>query len=286
MTTKYQTTTEERLSEKIADFVSDPFFAAPTVVANAKQQNAYYRSKTFSVNGGINPLADAAAPIFAIVNKLKNSTAALDLIQLFYDLTHEVKAFEQRAQIQGYRANTILAARYVLCALLDETILTTEWGKSSEWLRQNLISSLHVETDRNEKFFIILERSCQDPATHIDLLELLYFCLSLGFAGKYRDINNGHEYIGKISDELYQVIQQQRGEFPKYLTLEQPVKQRKTKTKLKPKLWPIVLTTFLTVIIMFFMYFSFDHALNNSMTTLNQILNQLQNPSINHEVKG
>lgn len=284
MTTKYQTVTEERLNEKISDFVSDPFFAAPAVVP--RQQNAYYRSKTFSVNGGINPLADAAAPIFAIVNKLKNSTAALDLIQLFYDLTHEIKAFEQRAQIQGYRPNTIMAARYVLCALLDETILTTPWGKSSEWLRQNLISSLHGEADRNEKFFLILERSCQDASTHIDLLELLYFCMSLGFAGKYRETNNGHEYLGKISDELYQVIQQQRGEFPKHLTLEQPAKQHKTKTKLKLKVWPIVLTTLLTLIIMCFMYFSFDHALNNSMSTLNQILNQLQNPSINYGVKG
>jgi type VI secretion system protein ImpK len=44
--------------------------------------------------------------------------------------------------------------------------------------------ALHREAWGGEKFFELLDRTSQDPARHIDLLELQYLCLALGFAGK------------------------------------------------------------------------------------------------------
>ena len=64
-------------------------------------------------------------------------------------------------------------------------VLSTPWGGESEWSHQSLLSTFHNETLGGEKFFLILERVMPDPATNLELLELMYLCLSIGFKGKY-----------------------------------------------------------------------------------------------------
>ncbi|WP_206197454.1 type IVB secretion system protein IcmH/DotU, partial [Pseudomonas viridiflava] len=80
----------------------------------------------------------------------------------------------------------MLAARYVLCTVLDEAVLTTAWGSSSNWSTMSLLSHFHQETFGGEKFFQLLERLGSNPARHLHLLELMYLCLALGLKGKYR----------------------------------------------------------------------------------------------------
>ena len=72
-----------------------------------------------------------------------------------------------------------------LCSALDEAVLSTPWGGQSEWGGQSLLVTLHRETWGGEKFFDMLQNICADPARHIDLMELQYVCLALGFGGKY-----------------------------------------------------------------------------------------------------
>lgn len=181
-----------------------------------------YRSRLF-VATSVNPLIAAAAALLAIGPQLRATLTYQDTHMLQQQLINEVKAFEANAQQQGYRSEMILVARYILCAFVDEAIACTPWGGSGgSWELGQLQLTFQKEAFGAERFFAILERSSEDPAVHIDLLELMYLCLSLGFEGKYQLVEDGRVQLDKIMEQLYQVIRWQRGELKRQLLIEVP----------------------------------------------------------------
>jgi len=126
--------------------------------------------------------------------------------------------FETKARAQGVAPESVVAARYALCSVLDETVLGTPWGGQSAWSTRSLLSIFHRETWGGEKFFQVLERLEQDPARNIDLLELLYICLALGFEGKFRLDERGAGRLAEIRDNLYRTIRMTRGQFERELS--------------------------------------------------------------------
>lgn len=191
------------------DFNSSTF--SPIVVrAPLAGSDSYYRSSTFTTHAGINPLISAASALLVINARLKHCSDYQNIANLYQHLVHEVRAFETKAQNLGFRTETILVARYALCAVLDETIMNSPWGKQ-QW-QQQLLNTFQREDNVGEKFFIILDRISEDASFHIDLLELIYVCLSLGYEGKYRDNQNNKADLDSIIDMLYQKIRKQRQE--------------------------------------------------------------------------
>lgn len=235
--------------------------------------HAYYRSILFNIDHSINPLIGAAAPLFTLAGKLPHLITSPDLPKLYHDLAHEIKAFENKAQHHNYRAQTIFAARFALCAWLDEIILQTPWGNNPHWRQENLLTAFQQEDWDGEKIFLMLQRICDDPAIHIDLLELLYLCLSLGFEGKYRNVERGHAQLAQIVDELYKIIQQQRGEFSKRLTIN-PVAHKDT-VKIRYRLWPkriAIATTFSLLLAVYStLNFTLDHHANKLLQEISQL---------------
>ena len=271
--TEHPITNIKEYSEELSVFGHDNF-AAPARMPLSGIQSAYYRSKLFSIDTHINPLVSAASPLFAIASTLKNTIAMPDLAQLYQDLCHEIKAFENKAQTHNYRSHIILAARYALCSLLDEIILSTSWGNKSIWQTQNLLATFQRESWGGERFFVILERSCEDPAIHIDLLELLYITLSLGYEGKYQHLERSHQQLSETMDSLYDVIQQQRGEFSQKLFLQQST-QPQPKNSLRT-LMPILLTLLFTASLLIGVYCTLNYILHTHSRFLYQELNNLK----------
>ena len=133
-----------------------------------------------------------------------------DLQQLREKLAAAIKAFETEARASNIAIDTIAAARYVLCVLLDETISSTAWG-SGVWGSRSLLVAFHNEASGGEKVFLILQKLSQNVAGNIDLLELMYLCLSLGLEGRYRVIDQGQEQLATLRERLLKMIQDQRG---------------------------------------------------------------------------
>ena len=94
---------------------------------------------------------------------------------------------------------------------LDEAVLSTPWGAQSEWAQQTLLVALHREAWGGEKFFEMLDKISRDPERHIDLMELQYLCIALGFAGKYRRCRRGSRGSPTSSSALYRKIRDIRG---------------------------------------------------------------------------
>lgn len=57
-------------------------------------------------------------------------------------LTSAMKLFEFRAVQDGVENSQVMAARYVLCTVVDEAVVTTPWGNESEWSKISLPEQL------------------------------------------------------------------------------------------------------------------------------------------------
>lgn len=168
---------------------------------------------------GLNPLVQAASPLLLLAGQIRGSKAATDITELRRQALNELRSFEERAGAAGIAHETVIAARYVLCAALDESVLSTPWGAQSEWSQHSLLVALHREAWGGEKFFDMLERISTDPEKHIDLMELQYLVLAFGFAGKYQVLDRGHERLASIQQDLYRRIRNHRGSTPADLSL-------------------------------------------------------------------
>jgi type VI secretion system protein ImpK len=168
--------------------------------------------------GGLNPITAAATTLLALLAQLRESAHHPDPDSLFQHIGNELRQFEATARSQGEPDDTVLAARYVLCAALDETVLNTPWGSQSRWAGETLLSVFHNDTWGGEKVFQWLERLVREPGRNLHLLELIYLCIALGFAGKYRIQDRGRAELERIHDGLHQTIRQQRGDFERTLS--------------------------------------------------------------------
>jgi len=160
---------------------------------------------------GLNPLVRAAHAVLLTVGQLRGSVSPVDVAGLRRHALGEIQRFEEAARAAGVSTDIATAARYVLCAALDEAVLSTPWGSQSEWAQHPLLVTLHRETWGGEKFFEMLARVSQSPAKYIDLMELQYLCLALGFAGKFQVMDRGHEQLASVQQTLYRQIRAHRG---------------------------------------------------------------------------
>lgn len=184
-----------------------PAPAAPQPGAPAASTAAGLQAAT---GGVMNPLVRAASPLLLLAIELRHSAAAPDVARLREQAVLQIRRFEAAAQATGASAQAVTAARYVLCTLLDESVLSAPWGEQSGWAQQTLLVTFHGETYGGAKFFQILERLYPDPVRHLDLLELMYVCLALGFAGRYQIETGGRAKLADIQEDLYQRIRTQR----------------------------------------------------------------------------
>ncbi|TDR70273.1 type IVB secretion system protein IcmH/DotU [Paludibacterium purpuratum] len=117
--------------------------------------------------------------------------------------------FERHARNLGKTPEAITQSKFAFCALMDEIILSSSFELRDEWERMPLQLRLFGEHLAGESFFNRLEALRLDPNKHLELLEVYYTCLLLGFKGKY--LLEGQEKLDYLKQKLAQEIQQARG---------------------------------------------------------------------------
>lgn len=161
--------------------------------------------------GGSNALVAAAAPLLMLAGWLRSQIAHPNVEALRLQLDAEVRAFDERVRQAAVPADDAIAARYVLCTVLDEAVLNTPWGAQSGWAGRSLLVTFHRESFGGEKAFQILDRVMSEAPRYLGLLELLHACLALGFEGRYRLDERGALRLADIRQNVYRVIQGIRG---------------------------------------------------------------------------
>jgi type VI secretion system protein ImpK len=215
---------------------------------------------------GLNPLDTAASLLLNLLGQIRNTTSHPDPDGLHRQLEAEIRSFESRAQNAGLSPETVFTARYILCTTIDEFILSTPWGANSVFRNQSLLRIFHQERLGGEKFFQLLDNMIRDPARNIDLLELMYVCLALGFQGRYRVESDGTNTLEAIRENLYRTIRNQRGDIehalsPNWEGIDHSLQGRKVRIPL----WALI-TIVLAVLAFIFVGLTFG--LNRSSEPL------------------
>jgi type VI secretion system protein ImpK len=135
-------------------------------------------------------------------------------------LADSIQRFETTARKLGLPNEQVVAARYVLCTLLDESASSTPWGGSGAWSSQSLLVQFHNEAWGGEKVFQLLQRLAENPAQHRNLLELVYTALSLGFEGRYKVLDNGRAQLDSIRERLALKLRELSGPADRALSLQ------------------------------------------------------------------
>ncbi|WP_321789254.1 type VI secretion system protein TssL, long form [Paraburkholderia sp. J94] len=193
-----------------------------------------------AIKAASNPLLEAARPL---LRALADMPAQLDhqrVEQLRDLLEQEVRAFQRLCEQTNIRRDHMLGARYCLCTAIDEAAMQTAWGKNSkgygvaqaargdktpnrgsdshdagvEWVTRGLATIFHEDRQGGDKVYLLIGRLMAEPQEHLDLLEVIYRILSLGFEGRYRFEAGGHRKHEAVRQRIYNEIMARRGIVP------------------------------------------------------------------------
>lgn len=167
----------------------------------------------------LNPLVSAAMPLLTTAPRIRHMVQHPNPAALKDALANGLKQFESQARAQGLPNEQVIAARYILCTLLDESAASTPWGGSGGWSGQSLLVQFHNETWGGEKVFQLMSKLAENVPTNRNLLELLYVTLALGFEGRYRVLDNGKAQLDSVRQRLAQLLSQNQPAPEKALSL-------------------------------------------------------------------
>ncbi|MGY3133980.1 type VI secretion system protein ImpK [Bradyrhizobium sp. USDA 4501] len=183
-------------------------------------------------------LVAAATPILLVVAQLRVVNNA-DIRVLRREMVEEIHRFEVRAAKDQASGSDVTAARYVICALLDEAVMTTRWGSESAWSDNSLLNQFHNETWGGERVFQILERVQAKPAKYLALLKLINICLLIGFEGKYRVLEGGRERLEDLRSDVRRLLRDYTSERPAELSIRWRGAKVRTRMRRYVPLWII-----------------------------------------------
>lgn len=157
-----------------------------------------------------NPILQAAAPLLTLASHLQSVVQQANINQLRQQAVQEIRALEDRLSRAGVLSEDALVARYVLCTFVDSAVSNTPWGAQGGWSGQSLLVMFHKEVSGGEKFFQIVDRVRSNPRRYIDLIEVLYVCLALGYEGQYRQDPSGPARLVELQHDLFRIMRDTR----------------------------------------------------------------------------
>ncbi|MBR8300512.1 type VI secretion system protein TssL, long form [Burkholderia dolosa] len=154
-----------------------------------------------------NPLLEAARPLLRMLADMPATLDTSDAVAgLRTLLVREIGLFQKVCDKADLRWKHMAVARYCLCTALDEAANRTTWGGAGVWAAQSLLITFEGEVDGGEKFFLLIGRMATDPQEYVDVLEILYRVLGLGFEGRYSVMPDGRRHLEQIRQRLWTLI--------------------------------------------------------------------------------
>ncbi|MGZ5204793.1 MAG: DotU family type VI secretion system protein [Caldimonas sp.] len=170
------------------------------------------------MSASLNPLVSAASPLLSAAPRIRAMVQHPNPAGLKDALADGVRKFEQQARAEGLPNEQVIAARYILCTLLDESAASTPWGGSGVWANQSLLVLFHNETWGGEKVFQLMSKLAENVPANRNLLELMYVALAFGFEGRYRVLNDGKSQLESLRTRLSQMLRGNRADGDKTLS--------------------------------------------------------------------
>jgi len=131
-----------------------------------------------------NDLVAFAGPVFDLILRLKAG-----IVKPSNDLRPKVAAllmdFEKRAERYRFNHKIVQVSKFALASFVDETILTNNFQMKEEWEKYPLQLEYFGEQLAGNKFFDKMLSMLKQIEQTADAVEIYYYCMLLGFKGKY-----------------------------------------------------------------------------------------------------
>jgi len=131
-----------------------------------------------------NDLITFAGPIFDLILRLKAGIVAPSF-ELRPKITAMFDDFEKRAERYRINHKIVSVSKFGLAAFVDETVLTNNFPMRNEWEKNPIQLEFFGEQLAGNKFFEKLDSMLGQIEVTQDAVEIYYFCMLLGFKGRY-----------------------------------------------------------------------------------------------------
>jgi type VI secretion system protein ImpK len=202
-------------------------------------------------SASLNPLVAAAMPLLSAAPRIRHSAQHPNPAGLKEALAEGIRAFEAKARADGLPNEQVIAGRYILCTLLDESAASTPWGGSGAWAAQSLLVQFHNVSWGGEKVFALMAKLAENVPANRHLLELLYVCLAFGFEGRYRVIDNGRAQLDGVRARLAQMLRQGQTPDPALSPRWQGAEPGERGLRERLPLWAIAAATALVLLVVY-----------------------------------
>jgi type VI protein secretion system component VasF len=201
-------------------------------------KNSPQPDRLLAVSRARSPLTEAARPLLQILSDLPRLDRQVADVHFRVWLL-EVASFQSVCQDVRIRDEVTVCASYALCAALDELVTEALYhrggsgqasgggenagpvrvaeteeavgpvnadGATASWVGRSLAVHFHGDTKGGMGVFRVIGRLVSEPQEHIDLLELMWMILRLGFMGVYRQSGNGRREIENMSRQIHVMV--------------------------------------------------------------------------------
>ncbi len=131
-----------------------------------------------------NDLITFAGPIFDLILRLKAGIVAPSN-DLRPKIAGMLEDFEKRAERYRFNHKIVQVSKFALASFVDETVLTNNFPLKNEWEKNPLQLEYFGEQLAGNKFFDKLDAMLKQIDVTVDAVEIYYFCMLLGFKGRY-----------------------------------------------------------------------------------------------------
>jgi len=181
-----------------------------------------YQSRLEAVRAAEHPLMEAAMPLLRMLSEMPHHLSVHEGHLLRRLLDREVLRLHNLCSDAQIRHEHCVAASYALCTALDEAAASTDWGGGGgkgdvgPWSSDQLAVRFHGDNKGGDKLFLLLGRLAANPQQHLDLIDVLYAILGLGFQGRYGAGSgaDARRQLDTVRHRLFVLLSAARGEVP------------------------------------------------------------------------
>lgn len=149
------------------------------------------------------PLVSHAAIIINFAIDLKNSNKNYDLNRLRNLAVKLLTRYRQTLIDLSISERDAAAAHYILCATIDDAMLSHPGISGTNWAENGLTAHYHRDVNSGEKFFQVIKNTLSTRKPSKQIVLLLYYCFSLCFEGKLRVSNKRNQEKKYYINHLY-----------------------------------------------------------------------------------
>jgi type VI secretion system protein ImpK len=148
-------------------------------------------------------LADLCSELLAYALQLKKAADPGDAEAMRQRIDELFRSLEVKARQADVPADDVMQAKYAIAAFLDETVLSSSWPAKESWADKPLQLAYFNDFAAGEEFYNRIDQL--RGAKRNGPLEVYYLCLTLGFRGKYVDMQ-GMEKKKVLMDTLLREV--------------------------------------------------------------------------------